>query len=519
MQRALGAKNKLLFINGSLHVPDTDDLNRNAWERCNHLVHSWLINSVPDSIAQTIVFHDNAFDVWEDLKERFSKVDRIRIAQLRSSINSLRQGTKSVLDYFTEMKALWEELHSHRPLPNCNCPFQCRCDVVKVPKTYRVEDQSIMFLTGLIDQFSVVKTQVLLMDPLPSLNKVFSLVIQEESNNIFAPTLPTLDDSNVSINAYDARKPQGRGKGSYNKPPTRHCTFCNKNNHTVDFCYQKHGFPNVNKPNSQAKALPGDVSEVNNSSGLSQDKMEQLVALLQQTNLLPPATSSSTHPATNHISASPQVSSSCVVPVSSPSTSTCIITASTCSSLSGSFWLIDSGANEHICCNFTLFSLYHSIPPVHVTLPNGSTVIVTHAGNINFSSQFYLTNVLYSTSFRLNLMSVAKVCESLSCFFLFLPNQCIIHDSTSLKMIGMASQQDGLYKFHSSFVSPNKMQSSLVSFVSCNSSNNVVPCNSNTIIPNKAIWHFRPGHLSHQRLNTMSSLYSNIVPDNKKFCL
>jgi len=86
------------------------------------------------------------------------------------------------------------------------------------------------------------------MDPLPSLNKVFSLVIQE-SKNTYVPTMSTLEYSNVSINAYDARKSQGRGKGSYNKPPTRHCTFCNKNNHTVNFCCQKHGFPNVNMPN------------------------------------------------------------------------------------------------------------------------------------------------------------------------------------------------------------------------------------------------------------------------------
>ena len=80
MQRALGAKNKLPFINGSLPIPD--DLNQNAWERCNHLVQSWLINSVSDSIAQTIIFHDTAFDVWQDLKECFSKVDRNRIANL-----------------------------------------------------------------------------------------------------------------------------------------------------------------------------------------------------------------------------------------------------------------------------------------------------------------------------------------------------------------------------------------------------------------------------------------------------
>ena len=175
---------------------------------------------------------------------------------------------------------------------------------------------------------------------------------------------------------------------------------------------------------------------------------------------------------------SPQVSSSYVVSSSPSSTSAGIINATTCSSLSDSYWLIDSGANEHICCNLKLFSSYHSIPPANVTLPNGSTVTVTHSGNINFSPQFYLNNVLYSSSFRLNLMSVAKVCESLSCFFKFEPNQCIIQDSTSLKMIGLASHQDGLYKFHASSVSTNKVPDSLALSVSCNSSN---------VIPNKAI--------------------------------
>jgi hypothetical protein len=333
---------------------------------------------------------------------------------------------------------------------------------------------------------------------------VFSLVVQEESNNTSVPAMVTLDDSSVSINAFDARKSQGRGKGGYNKPP-RHCTFCNKTNHTVDYCYQKHGFPNVNKQNSQVNASSSDVSEVNTStgvSGLSQEKVDQLVALLQQANLLPSA-STSTSSTVNNISASPQVSSSFVVPSSNTSAG---IINTTSPLLSDSYWLIDSGANEHICCNLHLFSSYHAIPPAHVTLPNGSVVTVTHSGNIQFSPQFYLNNVLYSSSFKLNLMSVAKVCESLSCFFKFSPDQCIIQDSKSLKMIGLASQQDGLYKFHASSVSANKVQASLALSVSCTPS---------TIIPNKAIWHFRLGHLSHQRLNMMSSLYSDIVSDNK----
>jgi hypothetical protein len=59
---------------------------------------------VSESIAPTIVFCDTTLEVWLDLKERFSKVDRIRIANLRSTINNLKQGSKSVLEYFTEMK-------------------------------------------------------------------------------------------------------------------------------------------------------------------------------------------------------------------------------------------------------------------------------------------------------------------------------------------------------------------------------------------------------------------------------
>src|SRR3954464_3020886 len=68
MQRALGAKNKFQFINGDLAIPSHQDLNRNQWERCNHLIHSWLLNSVSEQIASTIVFHANAIDVWIDLR-------------------------------------------------------------------------------------------------------------------------------------------------------------------------------------------------------------------------------------------------------------------------------------------------------------------------------------------------------------------------------------------------------------------------------------------------------------------
>jgi len=74
------------------------------------------MNSVSDNIAQSIVYIDNVSDVWKELKERFSKVDRIHIWKLKSEINNLKQGTSSVNDYYTGLRS------SARPRPSCVCP-------------------------------------------------------------------------------------------------------------------------------------------------------------------------------------------------------------------------------------------------------------------------------------------------------------------------------------------------------------------------------------------------------------
>ncbi|GAU37827.1 hypothetical protein TSUD_63900 [Trifolium subterraneum] len=73
MRRALGSKLKFEFLDGSILMPlDAFDPPFRAWNRCNMLTHSWLINFVESSIARSIVFMDNASNVWLDLKERFS---------------------------------------------------------------------------------------------------------------------------------------------------------------------------------------------------------------------------------------------------------------------------------------------------------------------------------------------------------------------------------------------------------------------------------------------------------------
>jgi len=63
----------------------------------------------------------------------------------------LKQGTQYVLHYFIELKTLWEEFSSHRPIPNCVYVHPCRCEAARDAKVHRNEDQIMQFLTRLND--------------------------------------------------------------------------------------------------------------------------------------------------------------------------------------------------------------------------------------------------------------------------------------------------------------------------------------------------------------------------------
>lgn len=180
MRRALAMKNKFKFVDGFIPIPDADDLNCAAYERCNNLVHTWITNSISPSIAQSVVFVENVVDMWNGLKDRFMKGDRIRVAQLQEEIANLKQGSKKVTEFFTDLRGLWDELNQYRPKPQCTCPIQCTCFAMRNNKALTAEDRIIKFLMGLNDDYQGVTSKVLLMYPLPQINMVFSMVMQQE---------------------------------------------------------------------------------------------------------------------------------------------------------------------------------------------------------------------------------------------------------------------------------------------------------------------------------------------------
>ncbi|XP_074314681.1 uncharacterized protein LOC141649912 [Silene latifolia] len=70
---ALSAKNKIGFIDGSIHKPATNAPTAKSWQRCNDVVFSWILSSVSPTIADSIIFNNTAKDAWDELQERFGQ--------------------------------------------------------------------------------------------------------------------------------------------------------------------------------------------------------------------------------------------------------------------------------------------------------------------------------------------------------------------------------------------------------------------------------------------------------------
>ena len=63
MMIGLTAKNKMCFVDGSLHKPSENDPNRKAWERCNTIVIRWLIASLDRLMAKSVMYYSFAHEI------------------------------------------------------------------------------------------------------------------------------------------------------------------------------------------------------------------------------------------------------------------------------------------------------------------------------------------------------------------------------------------------------------------------------------------------------------------------
>ena len=82
----------------------------------------------------------------------------------------------SVIEYYTKFKRLWDQLLNFEPLPECSC------GAMKILNTSHEKAYVMRFLMGLNENYETLRSQILMLEPFPSMSKVYSLILQEESH-------------------------------------------------------------------------------------------------------------------------------------------------------------------------------------------------------------------------------------------------------------------------------------------------------------------------------------------------
>ena len=157
IRTALRAKNKVAFIDGTLINPtlkdDTNLAEANAWEMVNSIIMSWIMNVIDPKLHPSVAYVDLAQRMWENIRKRFSIPNVPRIHQLKSTIASCRQEGQEVMDFFSPLMSLWNELGNYTKVPSCTCgPAETMAKMLEQKKGHQ-------FLMGLNDEsFSTIRS-------------------------------------------------------------------------------------------------------------------------------------------------------------------------------------------------------------------------------------------------------------------------------------------------------------------------------------------------------------------------
>ncbi|XP_074345088.1 uncharacterized protein LOC141684147 [Apium graveolens] len=459
----LSAKRKLAFLNGTVIRDPADAIQAAQWDTCNDLVISWL--------------HSNVSEVWSQLEKRFLLSNGSRKYKLNKDLFALKQNNMKLNDYFTTLSSLWEEIESMNALPVVTTVATDITAFIDAINKQKAEARLFQFLNGLDDMYVALRSQLLMQNPLPTVEIAFSALQQEESQKDL-----------FTMASLDATAMYSRSQPEYKGPP---CHACGQKNHSGDRCWTVIGYPRWHrkyKPQisrtqhitHRFKKQANNASQVNSSTNvtLTTQQLQQLLQMLPQNAATNPVNSSLTDDEIEH----------------------CFSGMVSChlSTVDNNTWIIDSGASDHMASSLaTMHNVQKAPPELIIKLPTGASTVISHIGKITMKNGLVLERVLYVPQFQHNLLSIHRLSQDNNCIVNFHPMGCVIADAVTKTKRAVGVLQNGLY-----YLKDEPIPATVHSATKQSKSD-------------FALWHTRLGHAPISKLRYIPSLKNKTLPIDK----
>ncbi|XP_074305495.1 uncharacterized protein LOC141640711 [Silene latifolia] len=242
MTFSLKSRRKFGFVNGMIPKP-TDAFGLDNWEVFQCTLVQWIRNTIDPSLLDTISYPDNVSVLWTELESQFAVVDGTKIHGLKTQLHKCKQ-TKGmdVSTYYRKMKALWDSIVVHEPPFACKCGH-CECGIGLAARK-RLDNESLhQFFMGLdATLYANLRSQLLQLDPLPTLNRAYHAVLQEERLRAPVETAPDVSDvlafatPTPAPSTVDWRALRDKERGECRQ---LFCSSCETRGHDTHHCFIK----------------------------------------------------------------------------------------------------------------------------------------------------------------------------------------------------------------------------------------------------------------------------------------
>ncbi|XP_074373787.1 uncharacterized protein LOC141714151 [Apium graveolens] len=320
---ALRAKNRLGFIDEILPMPKSTSPDLNKWTRNDYMVMSWLTFSMEQVISDSFIFASSTHDLWLDVTEQFGKSNAPLLYELQTSLSKIEQNNLSIAEYYGKLK-------------NAN----------EAAETKKL----IQLICGLNKNYDNVKTNLLSIEPLPTVLKAYHILQQIKKQQSLTYLMVKIPDVSALYSNKQSFTPSRsfQPKKAFKKSKLDlMCDHCKRKGHSLDQCFKLVGVPDW-YVNLKGKTFAPSYKFVANFTEISNDTS----GILGASPLDMPSGSSGVTGSMDSIISTSNVQS--VLPNSA-------------------LWIIDTGASDHMVFSKSLFVELHNLDtPITIALPDGS---------------------------------------------------------------------------------------------------------------------------------------------------
>ncbi|KAL2247811.1 UNVERIFIED_CONTAM: Retrovirus-related Pol polyprotein from transposon RE2 [Sesamum indicum] len=220
IKRALTAKMKLDFIEGTAIRPPVNSDEFKRWNRIDSMVTTWVLNCMTKELAESFMYVGSSRELWIELEARYGE--------------------------------------------------RCTCNVNKAVDDLNASNHLMQFLVGLNPIYEQARSQILLLEPLPTVTKAYSMLLRMEKQM-------QVNISNVDNGAAFQARGQNYRKKNFADKKTMVCDHCQKAGHTRDSCFKLLGVPDWYRDMTEQRKKAGGrgkgfIAQMTDEASLTMDE-------------------------------------------------------------------------------------------------------------------------------------------------------------------------------------------------------------------------------------------------------